>query len=159
MKGTEAAELLEEGDMLLRVGGSGVCEGETQNFLENEKAEKSAEEAVVPTCFMDVERAADSWQGDQGLPMTVWRQGAITHLVVPLSHESCEGTGRLLHWAGLQLQETHRHVPIRDNRARRPQPGFIFCRCRIAVFLRMCVPCLSHGPSFPALSSGYVLDL
>jgi hypothetical protein len=62
------------------------------------------------SCFMDVERTAAAWQ-PAALPLTVWRQGAEVTLQVPLSVESCDGTSRLVHWAGMQLQETHRCVP------------------------------------------------
>jgi S1-C subfamily serine protease len=87
--------VLKEGDFILRVNGATV------------------------SAFRDVERAAaaaiaaagdDAGGGDVSVSVTVWRGGAETALRVGLAAACALGTRRLLHWAGAQLQATHRSV-------------------------------------------------
>ncbi|KAK3265793.1 serine protease [Cymbomonas tetramitiformis] len=83
--GSCAAEVFQDGDMLLAAGGRPI------------------------TCFQDVEQCVAECSTAE-LPVTLWRHGEELSVQLTLSHESCQGTGRIVHWAGMQVQSTHRPV-------------------------------------------------
>jgi hypothetical protein len=83
--GSPARGVLREGDFLLRCCGAAVT-----NFRALEGASEAAPDGDVA--------------------MVVWRAGAELPLRCGLKAECTLGTRRLLHWAGAQLQATHRPV-------------------------------------------------
>jgi pro-apoptotic serine protease NMA111 len=81
--GTQAAELLRDGDLLLALDGEPA------------------------TSFRDVERAS---QSDE-VSLTVLRDGKTIDLQVPTETLDGEGTDRVLMWAGTVLHEPHAALP------------------------------------------------
>ena len=76
--------------------------------------------------FRGMERAvagADSVGADSSLQLKLLREGKVVDVECPLSDESSAGTGRLLHWAGCQLQPTHRPVVELGYRPTDPASG------------------------------------
>ena len=97
-----AAKTLNGGDVVLTAGGDPVVS------------------------FRGMERAvagADSVGADSSLQLKLLREGKVVDVTCPLSDESCAGTGRLLHWAGCQLQPTHRPVVELGYRPTDPASG------------------------------------
>ena len=70
---------------------------------------RSVEEAIANTSSGRVGVDPEATPSPS-LPLTVIRKGELLNVEAELSEESCAGTGRLLHWAGCQLQPTHRPV-------------------------------------------------
>jgi hypothetical protein len=95
--GSPARGALREGDFLLRVNGAIVS-----SFRDVERA---AAAALVAAGSGD-----DADDADVFVSVTVWRAGAEAALRVGLARACALGTRRLLHWAGAQLQATHRSV-------------------------------------------------
>ena len=73
--------------------------------------------------FRGVERAVSMCATEQPLLLSVLRKGEVVDVTCELSEESCAGTGRLLHWAGAQLQPTHRPVAELGFRPTDPSTG------------------------------------
>ena len=96
---TGAAASLKGGDVVLTAGG---------------------EPAVS---FRGVERAVRACAPAQPLHLRVLRKGEVVDVTCELSEEWCAGTGRLLHWAGAQLQPTHRPVAELGFRPTDPSTG------------------------------------
>ena len=96
---TGASKALKGGDVVLAAGG----------------------EPVVS--FRGVERAVRVCKTGAPLPLRVLRKGEVVDVTCELSEELCAGTGRLLHWAGAQLQPTHRPVAELGFRPTDPATG------------------------------------
>ncbi len=73
--------------------------------------------------FRGVERAVRACAPARPLHLRVLRKGEVVDVTCELSEERCAGTGRLLHWAGAQLQPTHRPVSQLGFRPTDPSTG------------------------------------
>jgi S1-C subfamily serine protease len=116
---TGADRVLEGGDVLLTAGGKPAV-----SFRAVEEAAAAAVAAFEASSRVTAAAGGSSSKskkatrastriknaGALSLPLTVLRKGNVVDVVAELSEESCAGTGRLLHWAGAQLQPTHRPV-------------------------------------------------
>eukprot|EP00891_Asterochloris_glomerata_P007785 jgi/Astpho2/7785/Aster-06077 len=81
MAGSHAAQVLEDGDLLLAVDGRPVT-----NFPDMSAA-SAAEQTLLPH-----------------LPLTILRNGETMEVAVQVGLEAGQGTTRLVHWCGAQLQ-------------------------------------------------------
>lgn len=74
-------------------------------------AQRAAEAAPALASAASASPSAPSpQQQPPALDVLAWRAGQPLSLRVPLALESTLGTERMVHWAGCQLQETHRAV-------------------------------------------------
>ena len=96
---TGASKALKGGDVVLAAGG----------------------EPVVS--FRGVERAVSGVRAHAAAAPKGLRKGEVVDVTCELSEELCAGTGRLLHWAGAQLQPTHRPVAELGFRPTDPATG------------------------------------
>ena len=122
---TGASRVLEGGDVVLTAGGQAVVSfraieeaaaalGHTAEASSGGHAAMvnggAPEENAAVVGAIKPQAAVAAASSALALPMTVLRKGVVVDVMAELSTESCAGTGRLLHWAGCQLQTTHRPV-------------------------------------------------
>jgi hypothetical protein len=104
---SDAAGKLQDGDMILAVGGRAVS-----GFVDVERAI----EAHVAGQGAGAAGAGgeDSGVGKEGgmppVSITLFREGRVEEVAVRLGFEDGLGTDRLVHWCGAQLQAPHRGV-------------------------------------------------
>ena len=131
---TGAAETLRGGDIVLAVDGEPAT-----SF----RAVERAVERAVAAAERDAKRGEEANGDENGdedgrrdrntprVSLTALRSGEVVDAEVRLSEVSCAGTERLLHWAGAQLQPTHRPVaelgfrPVADDGSGRPLDVFV----------------------------------
>lgn len=93
--GSHAATVLEEADIILEINGKLVT-------------------TFADTYFAMEDGRLPALEGVDGLPrafaLTIFRRGKLLEVQVHPGLEKSLGTDRLLHWAGAQLQPTHRAV-------------------------------------------------
>lgn len=105
----------------LTVAGVVADTGASQSLKGGDVVLAAGNEPVVS--FRGVERAVSMCATEQPLLLSVLRKGEVVDVTCELSEESCAGTGRLLHWAGAQLQPTHRPVAELGFRPTDPSTG------------------------------------
>ena len=119
---TGAAETLRGGDVVLAVDGEPAT-----SF----RAVERAVERAVAAAEGDGDEDEDRAPRVPRVSLTALRSGEVVDAEVRLSEVSCAGTERLLHWAGAQLQPTHRPVaelgfrPVADDGSGQPLDVFV----------------------------------
>jgi len=107
---SHAKEVLHDGDMVLAVNGKPVsCFGHVEKLIAD--MGKNSDGTKVDAAGTKIQNGENTNKvKPMPLPLTIFRNGAVSDVSVNLGVEDGLGTDRLVHWAGAQLQAPHRAV-------------------------------------------------